>query len=107
MHIGDAAFGMGFTLAIAGDSVSATVRLDSVLVGPVTAQRSGRGVTVSFPLYYPGKGGCSATIRTTVELWNGGRLLDGGGTFDGACASNGHQEAAFVFRRASVAPPRP
>ena len=104
MHIGDAAFGMGLTLDIAGDSVTAIVRLDSVLVGPVTAQRSGRGVTVSFPLSYPGKGGCSATIRTTVELWNGGQLLEGGGTFDGACASNGHQEAAFVFRRASAAP---
>ena len=107
MHIGDAAFGMGLTLAVDGDSVNATVRLDSVLVGPVTAQRSARGVTVSFPLYYPGKGGCSAAIRTTVELWNGGQLLEGGGTFDGDCASNGHQEAAFVFRRASVAPSPP
>ncbi len=107
MHIGDATFGMGLTLAVAGEVVNATVRLDSVLVGPVTAQRSGRGVTVSFPLYYAAKAGCSATLRTTVELWNGGQLLEGGGTFDGECASNGHQEAAFVFRRASAGPPPP
>src|SRR5206468_6654430 len=74
--------------------------IDSVqIIGPVSARRSGRGVTVGFPLAYPAKRGCTATLTMTLQLWNGGRLLEGGGTFDGTCAERGHQDAAFVFRR--------
>ena len=77
-----------------------TARLDSIqITGPVTVRRSGRGVAISFPLRYPSKQDCSAVLTTTLELWNGGTLLEGGGTFDGACADRGHQEAAFVFQR--------
>ncbi|HEY5086570.1 MAG TPA: pyrroloquinoline quinone-dependent dehydrogenase [Gemmatimonadaceae bacterium] len=102
MHIGDARFGMGVTLHTAGGSVTASARLDSVqITGPVTARRNGRGVTISFPLLYPTKHNCTATLTTTLELWNGGKLLEGGGTFDGPCADRGHQEAAFVFRRST------
>jgi quinoprotein glucose dehydrogenase len=100
MHIGDARFGMVVNLHALGDSLVATARLDSVqITGPVTARRSGRGVTVSFPLLYPSKNGCTAVITTTLEQWNSGSLLEGGGSLDGACADRGHQEAAFVFRR--------
>jgi quinoprotein glucose dehydrogenase len=101
MHIGDARFGMSIALDTAGGSVTARARLDSVqITGPVTARRDGRGVTISFPLFYPAKQNCSATVTTTLEVWNGGKLLEGGGAFDGSCAERGHQEAAFVFRRA-------
>ena len=100
MHIGDARFRMRVTIHTAGDSVAAIAQLDSVdITGPVTARRSGRGVTVSFPLRYAGKNNCTATLATTLALWNGGSLLEGSGTFDGPCADRGHQEAAFVFRR--------
>ena len=100
MHIGDARFGMAVTLRGAGDSLVATPRLDSVqITGPVRARRRGRGVEVSFPLLYPPKNNCTAVLTTTLELWNGGTLLEGGGTFDGPCADRGHQEAAFIFRR--------
>ena len=100
MHIGDARFGMGVNLRQAGDSVVATAQLDSVRVtSPVVARRAGRGVTVSFSLLYPPKNNCTARLTMTVELWNVGRLLEGGGSFDGSCAEHGHQEAAFVFRR--------
>jgi quinoprotein glucose dehydrogenase len=100
MHIGDARFKMSLTLRTAGNSPSAAATLDSTQnTGPVTAARSGRGIRVSFPFVYPSKGNCAATVTTTVELWNGGRLLEGGGTLDGPCANQGHQEAAFVFRR--------
>jgi quinoprotein glucose dehydrogenase len=100
MHIGDARFGMRVTIHTAGDSAAASAQLDSVdITGPVTARRTGRGVTVSFPLRYGGKNSCTATLATTLALWNGGRLLEGDGTFDGPCADRGHQEAAFVFHR--------
>ena len=100
MHIGDARFAMGLALRAAGDSFTASVSIDSVqIIGPVSARRSGRGVTVGFPLAYPAKQGCTATLTMTLQLWNAGRLLEGGGTFDGTCAERGHQDAAFVFRR--------
>ena len=100
MHIGDARFGMRVTLHSAGGSVTASAQLDSIeITGPVTARRSGREVTVSFPLRYAAKNNCTGTLATTLALWNGGSLLEGGGTFDGPCADRGHQEAAFVFRR--------
>ncbi len=99
MHIGDARFGMDLTLQPSGDSLVASVRMDSVsITGPIVARRSGRGVTISFPLFYAGKHKCSGTLSTTLALWNGGTLLEGGGNFDGPCADRGHQEAAFVFR---------
>ena len=83
-----------------GDSLTASVRVDSVqLTGPVTAQWSGRGITIAFPIMYPAKHHCTATLRATLELWNGERLLEGGGAVDGPCADGGHQDAAFVFRR--------
>lgn len=100
MHIGDARFGMGITLRTSGASLVANARLDSVqITGPVMARHAGRGVTISFPLLYPSKHNCTATLTTTLELWNGDKLLEGSGTFDGRCADRGHQEAAFVFRR--------
>ena len=100
MHIGDARFQMAVTLSTLGDSLAAAVRLDSVeITGPVRVHPAGRGVTISFPLFYAAKHRCTATISTTLELWNGRTVLEGGGTFDGPCASDGHQEAAFVFRR--------
>jgi hypothetical protein len=74
--------------------------MDSVTItGPIAAHRNGRTVTVSFPLVYPAKHGCTATITTALSLWNGGTLLEGAGTLDGPCADRGHQDAAFVFRR--------
>lgn len=100
MHIGDARFGMAVTLHTSDVSVTASASLDSIsITGPVTARRAGRGISISFPLLYPSKHNCTATLTTTLELWNGGKLLEGGGTFDGPCAEHGHQEAAFVFRR--------
>jgi hypothetical protein len=103
MRIGDASFGADVTIrasAHAVDAVVATARLDSVEVaGPVRAHRSGRGVTLMFPIRYPAKHNCVATVTTTVAIWNGGSLLEGGGALDGPCAEQGHQAAAFVFRR--------
>ena len=100
MHIGDARFGMRTAVRPAGDSLTASAQLDSVTItGPVTARRSGRGVTIAFPFRYPAKHDCTATLSMTVELWNSGRLLEGSGTVDGSCADHGHQDAAFVFRR--------
>jgi hypothetical protein len=68
--------------------------------GPVTTRRAGRTVTVSFPIRYPAKDNCTATITTTLSLWNRGTLLEGDGSVDGPCAEGRHQDAAFVFRRA-------
>lgn len=103
MHIGDARFGMKVRIDGAADSVRAAVQLDSVqITGPVHARRAGRGVTVSFPIFYAPKNNCTAVFDIDLELWNAGTLLEGTGTFDGPCASDGHQQAAFVFRR----PPR-
>jgi quinoprotein glucose dehydrogenase len=103
MHIGDARFDMKVKIDGAGDSVRAAVQLDSVQVtGPVQARRDGRGVTLSFPIFYAPKHNCTATFKIDLELWNAGTLLEGTGSFDGPCASDGHQQAAFVFRR----PPR-
>jgi hypothetical protein len=100
MHIGDARFGMRLVLRSVGDSVAAEAQLDSIdITGPVTARQSGRGVTVSFPFHYAAKQNCTGTVTTTVSLWNGGSLLEGGGTLDGPCADRGRQDAAFVFRR--------
>jgi hypothetical protein len=100
MHIGDARFGMKVTLGPGDNSFAASVRMDSVAItSPVTAIRSDGAVTVSFSIRYPTKHNCAGTVRTTLQLWNGGTLLEGGGTFDGACADRGHQEAAFVLRR--------
>ena len=100
MHIGDARFGMTIGLAAKGDSFASTVRMDSVAItGPVVTNRSGRGVVLSFPIYYAAKTKCTGVFRIELELWNGGTLLEGTGTFDGPCASDGHQTAAFVFRR--------
>jgi outer membrane protein assembly factor BamB len=97
MHIGDARFGMSVTLT---DSLQASVEMDSVeITEPVRAEREGRGVVLSFPIFYSGKGKCTANFRIELELWNGGTQLEGTGTFDGQCASDGHQTAAFVFRR--------
>ena len=100
VHIGDARFGMAVRLRPAGDSLVAVVQLDSArIIGPVTTRRSGRGFAIAFPLLYPAKHDCTAAVAVTLQLWNGGKLLEGGGTFDGDCAEHGHQEAAFVFRR--------
>ena len=99
MRIGDARFGMGLSLRASGDSIVATPQVDSLhITGAVSARRTGRGVTFSFPLIYPSKNNCTATVTTTLETWNAGRLLEGSGTLDGSCAKNGHEEAAFVFR---------
>jgi hypothetical protein len=96
MRIGDARFAMRLGV----QSSAVTVRLDSVEIsGPVSIRRAGRTVTVSFPIRYPAKGNCTATITTTLSLWNGGTLLEGDGTLDGPCANGQHQDAAFVFRR--------
>src|SRR5256712_12878833 len=101
MHIGDARFAMGLALRAAGDSFTANVSIDSVqITGPVSARRNGRGVTVGFPLAYPAKRGCTATLTMTLQLWNGGGLRGGGGTVGGARAERGDQNAAFVVRRA-------
>jgi quinoprotein glucose dehydrogenase len=100
MHIGDARFGMQVTLQAIGDSVAAAVQMDSVTItGPIGAHQSDRTVSISFPLLYPAKHACTATVTTALSLWNGGTLLEGGGRFDGPCADRGHQDAAFVFRR--------
>jgi hypothetical protein len=100
IRIGDARIGMRIGVRPMGDSVTATAQLDSVTItGPVTTRRSGRGVTIEFPFRYPAKHDCTATLSMTLELWNGGRLLEGSGTVDGPCADGGHQDAAFVFRR--------
>ncbi len=99
-RVGDARVGMRFSLTLAGDSTLASVRQDSVqITGPVTARRTGRGITLSYPILYPAKHNCTATISVALQLWNGGRLLEGSGAVDGPCADNGHQDAAFVFRR--------
>ncbi|HEU5466321.1 MAG TPA: pyrroloquinoline quinone-dependent dehydrogenase [Gemmatimonadales bacterium] len=96
MHIGDAKFGMQVRLADSG----ATAQLDSLqITAPVRMERSGRGVALSFPIYYAGKAKCTGDFRVELELWNQGALLEGTGTFDGACASHGHETAAFVFHR--------
>ncbi len=101
MHIGDARFGMMLALQTANDSVGADVALDSVrITAPVRVHRVGRGITISFPVLYPPKHDCTAVVATTLDLWNRGTLLEGSGTLDGSCADRGHQEAAFVFRRA-------
>ena len=101
MHIGDARFGMDVRLDSVGDSLRGTARLDSLqITGPVLAGRHGRGVTISFPILYARKNSCTGTIKIDLELWNAGTLLEGTGSFDGPCASGGHQLAAFVFRRA-------
>ena len=82
MHIGNARFGMHVTLGGTGDSVATAVRMDSVTItGPVVVHRSGRTVTISLPLLYPAKHACTATITTALSLWNGGTLLEGGGSF--------------------------
>ena len=100
MHIGDARFGMNLMLRAAADSFVATATLDSIVnTAAVSARRSGRAVTIAFPIRYPSKGDCTAVVALTVELWNAGALLEGGGTLEGQCADRGHQEAAFVFRR--------
>ena len=100
IHIGDARSGMSVSLRTVGDSMAAEARLDSVqITGPVTARRQGQAVTVSFPIFYPAKQNCTAVVTTTLELWNRGTLLEGGGSVNGACADHGHQNAAFVFRR--------
>jgi len=100
MRVGAGRPAIRLTLCASGDSLTASVRVDSVqLTGPVTAQWSGRGITIAFPIMYPAKHHCTATLRATLELWNGERLLEGGGAVDGPCADGGHQDAAFVFRR--------
>jgi quinoprotein glucose dehydrogenase len=100
LHVGDARPGIDVGLRVTGDSFAASARLDSVrLTGPVTAERRGRGVAIAFPIIYPAKHHCTATISATLEVWNGGRLLEGAGAVDGPCADNGHQDAAFVLRR--------
>ncbi|MDQ6737018.1 MAG: pyrroloquinoline quinone-dependent dehydrogenase [Gemmatimonadota bacterium] len=100
MHIGDARVRMKLSLQTAGGITSARAGLDSVqITAPVTVRRDSRGVTISFPLRYPAKHDCTATLSATLDLWNGGKLLEGSGTLDGECADRGHQEAAFVFRR--------
>lgn len=98
MHIGDAKFGMDVQLS----DTSALVRMDSLeITAPVKVERSGRAVVLSYPIFYYGKGRCTANFRIELELWNGGTQLEGTGTFDGPCASDGHQTAAFVFRRSA------
>jgi quinoprotein glucose dehydrogenase len=100
-RVGDARVGMSVSLAAQGDSLAVTVRQDSVeITGPATARRRGRAVAIAYPIRYPAKRNCTATISATLELWNGGRLLEGVGAVDGPCADNRHQEAAFVLRRA-------
>lgn len=99
-RIGGAHFGMAVTLRNVATKPSATLSIDSLrLAGPVTAARNGRGVHIAFPIVYPPKNNCTATIAFDVELWNAGTLLEGGGTIDGPCAEHGHQDVAFVFRR--------
>src|SRR3989442_12594917 len=94
MHIGDARFAMGLALRAAGDSFTANVSIDSVqIIGPVSARRSGRGVTVGFPLAYPAKRGCTATLTMTLQLWNGGRPLQGGRTSHGTPSRGGDPTA--------------
>ena len=105
MHIGDAKFGMDVRLGRTGDALTAGVRMDSVeITGPVRAERSGRGVVISFPIYYSQKAKCAGSFRIELELWNRGTQLEGTGSFDGPCASHGHQDAAFVFRRQEAQP---
>jgi len=107
MHIGDAKFGMDVRLDDDRDTVRAGVRMDSVeITGPVQAERSGRGVVISFPIYYSQKAKCAANFRIELELWNQGTQLEGTGSFDGPCASGGHQTAAFVFWRTGRHPAR-
>ncbi|HVH11339.1 MAG TPA: pyrroloquinoline quinone-dependent dehydrogenase [Gemmatimonadales bacterium] len=106
IRIGDARGGMRLALHPLADSFTASAQLDSVtIIGPVTARRSGRGVTIAFPFRYPAKHDCTATLTTTLALWNGGRLLEGGGAVDGPCADHGHQDAAFLFRRPDARSP--
>jgi quinoprotein glucose dehydrogenase len=101
MRVGSARFAMRMTLSN-GSPPTAAVRMDSLRInGPVTATRAGRSVRISFPIVYPPKNNCTATIALDVSLWNRGSLLEGGGTVDGPCADRGHQDAAFVFRRRS------
>src|SRR2546428_12218963 len=99
MHIGDARFAMGLALRAAGDSFTASVSIDSVqIIGPVSARRSGRGVTVGVPLADPAKRGCTATLAVTLQLWNGGRAPEGGGAIGGARAERGRPDAAVAVR---------
>jgi hypothetical protein len=101
MRVGDARFGMHLGIQqSSGDPITVRVRVDSVdITGPVTTRRAGRSVTLSFPIRYAAKDNCTATITTTLSLWNHGTLLEGDGSVDGPCAEGQHQNAAFVFRR--------
>jgi len=100
LRVGGARFGMGLTLRGAATTPAASVRLDSLrITGPITTTRAGRGVRFAFPFAYPPKNNCTGTIAVTLELWNGGTLLEGSGSIDGQCAEHGHQDAALVFRR--------
>ncbi len=100
MRVGGARFPMTLTLRNTATAPSAAAHLDSMRVGaPVTATTAGRGVRIAFPIVYPAKNNCTATIDLTLAAWNSGSLLEGSGTVDGPCADRGHQDAAFVFRR--------
>jgi hypothetical protein len=100
MRVGGASFRMNVTLRGTAATPTATVQIDSIRVtGAITATRTGRSIRIAFPFLYPPKNNCTGQVSLTVALWNAGKLLEGNGAVDGACAERGHQDAAFVFRR--------
>ncbi len=99
-RIGGARFAMSVTLRNATTAPTATLSVDSLRVaGPVTTTRDARAVRITFPIVYPPKNNCTATITASLELWNAGTALEGSGAIDGPCAEHGHQDVALVFRR--------
>jgi quinoprotein glucose dehydrogenase len=100
MRVGGASFRMNVTLRGTAATPTASVQIDSIRVtGAITATPDGRAVRIAFPFLYPPKNNCTGQVSLTVALWNAGRLLEGNGAVDGACAERGHQDAAFAFRR--------
>jgi quinoprotein glucose dehydrogenase len=100
MRVGGASFRMNVTLRGTAATPTATVEIDSIRVtGAITPTRSGRSIRIAFPFLYPPKNNCTGQVSLTVALWNAGKLLEGNGAVDGACAERGHQDAAFAFHR--------
>jgi hypothetical protein len=100
MRVGGASFRMNVTLRGTAATPTATVEIDSIRVtGAITSTRSGRSIRIAFPFLYPPKNNCTGQVSLTVALWNAGKLLEGNGAVDGACAERGHQDAAFAFHR--------
>jgi quinoprotein glucose dehydrogenase len=100
MRVGGASFRMNVTLRGTAATPTATIEIDSIRVtGAITSTRSGRSIRIAFPFLYPPKNNCTGQVSLTVGLWNAGKLLEGNGAVDGACAERGHQDAAFAFHR--------